>query len=402
MGRRLSKDLPLQILSVLLAVALWVQATAVQNPVERFTFDGIPVTYTGLPKGLVVSEPIHPTKVNITVRCRRRVGEKLSAGDFSAKVALDTGRAGSYDYPVEVTGPPGARVEVIEISPASATVSLERAASVKVPVEARVTGSPADGYALGAVAADPAEITVRGPASAVNRVVKVVAELDINSATADRSGEASLTAVDASGSPVAGLSFSPQDVTVSAAIIALPPAESVDVDVALTGTPAPGYAVLKITADPARVEVRPVPGRTIDFTHILTQPVNIDGATSDVLATVGIVLPPGVASASPEQVDVVVEIGASRSFPGVAVQVRNVGAGLRAAVDPAAVDVVVRGPKALLDRLTPADVGAWVDAGGRGTGDYTVMVEVTLPDWTQGEVEVSSVNPSEVTLDVGR
>ncbi len=387
-------------LSVLLAVALWVQATAVQNPVDRFTFDGIPVTYAGLPEGMVVAEPLHPAKVNVTVKCRRRVGEKLSSAVFEAKVALDSARPGSSDYPVEMTMPAG--VETIEISPAAVTVNVERVASVEVPVEARLLGGPAEGFAIGGVSVDPARVTVLGAASATGRAAKVVAEFDVSSATGDKSGKGDLVAVDSSGAVVGGVAFSPGAVTVTVSVIALPPAESVDVDVALTGSPADGYAVLQITSTPARVQVRPAVGQSIDFTHILTEPVDISGATSDVAATVLVVQPPGTASVVPAQVAVVVEIGASRSFAAIPVSVRNPSAGLSGSVDPAAVDVAVRGPRGVLDRLTAGDLVVWVDAAGRPIGTSTVKAKVTLPDWAQGLVDVTSVTPADLTLTVGR
>lgn len=400
MGHRLSKDLPLQILSVLLAVVLWVQATAVQNPIDRFTFDGVAVDYTGLSSGLIVSNPSHPAKVSLTVKCRLRVGEKLSAADFTGHVALDGGQPGTYDYPVTIVPP--ANVEIVEISPAVATVTIERASSVKAPVEARTVGIPADGYSLSAVTADRTEISVQGVASATKRVAKVLAELDINSATADKSGKANLVAVDSSGAAVEGVRFSPADVTVTATLVPLPPAESINVDVALTGTPAEGYSVIQISSTPARVQVRPAAGQIIAFTHILTVPVDITGATSDVRATVALVAPAGVASIVPEQVDVVVEIGASKAFTGLSVAVKNASANLHAAAGPSSVDLVLRGARAVLDRLTPGDISLWVDASGLTSGSYVAKLEVSLPEWAQGLVEVATLTPSEVTLTLER
>ncbi len=400
MVQRLSKELGLQVLALLLATILWVQATTVQNPIDRFTFDGIPVTYENVAQGLIVAGSLHPSKVNITVKCRRRAGEKLSSASFEARVALDAARAGSTDYPVEITPPPG--VEVLEISPAAVSVSLETAASVKLPVEARLIGNPAEGFAVDGAAASPVQVAVYGAASATSRVSRVLAEFDISGATADASGKGSLVAVDSTGAVVTGVTFVPSEVGVTASVVPLPSAESVDVDVTLTGSPAAGYAVINVVSTPGRVEVRPAPGQTIDFAHVLTDPVNIAGATADVQATVKVVWPAGVASVTPTEVQVVVEIGAARSFVGLPVQVKNIPAGLKGSVEPATVDVVFRGSRAILDQLTPADVVVWVDASGRQAGQVAAKVEVTLPDWAKGLAEVASVTPGDVTLTLGR
>ncbi len=399
MGHRLSKDVGLRLLSVLLASVLWVQATAFQNPVDRFTFDAITVVASGMPSDLVVAGSLHPAKVNVTVKCRRRVAEKLTAADFRAAVSLEGGRAGSADYPVEIEKP--GIVDIVEISPAAVTVTLERAASAKVLIEVRLSGSGADGYAAGVPVLTPLEVVASGPSSAVSRVVKAVADFDVSSATSDVSGKAGLVAVDGSGVVVAEISLTPPEVVVTVPVLALPAAESVDVDASLTGSPGEGFAVLGITCMPARVQVRPVPGEVIDFDHIMTAPVDIGGATSDVRLTVPLVAPSGVATVNPITVEVVVEIGATRTLSGIGVEVRNLAPGLRATTSPAVVDVVVRGPRALLDRLVAVDVVTWVDATGRGLGQAAARVGASLPEWA-GELEVTAVIPSDVTLVVDR
>lgn len=400
LDRLLNKDWVLQVLSVLLALVLWVQATAVQNPEDRFTFNAIPVLADKVPDGVVVTGSPRPSKVNITVRCRRRVGEKLSAASFAASVLLDDGRVGSYDYPVGVSVPAG--VELVEISPASVSVTLERTASAKVPVTTRLAGASPEGYSASEPTVTPGMVTAKGPASVVSRVAEAVAEVDISTATADTSATVPLAALDANGNLLKGVTFTPAEVAVSVTVVALPAAESVDVAPVLTGSPAPGYAVLGFTSNPDRVSVRPKPGRTIDFDRVKTQPVDISGSTSDVEAVAALVVPDGVYSLKPAEVQVTVKIGASRSFLAVPVVIRNVPEGYVVSVSPLQVDIVVRGPRSLLDQLSAGDLTAWVDAAGHGIGSVPARINVDFPAWTEGKLEVFTITPSEATLTVGR
>ncbi len=400
MGRRLSQDLALQVIAVLLALVLWMQATSVQNPVDRFTFDGVPVSVGPAPEGTVLTGAPRPSKVNVTVKCRRRVADKLKAGDFVAAVSLQDGRLGSADYPVDVEAPPG--TEVVEISPAAVTVTLERMSSSKVSVQARLVGTAPAGYSPGPPSVSPAMVAVRGPASEVSRVAAVLAEFDVSGLTAETSGPGRLVAVDAAGATVADVTFAPAGVTVTVPVVALPAAESVDVEPTLTGSPAQGYAVLRITCEPLRVQVRPAPGKVLTFDHLDTAPVNISGSTSDVRALVELVVPPDVAEVTPSRVEVVVEIGASLTLTALPVEVRNCPAGLSASAAPSAVDVVVRGPRALLDRLASGDVKAWVDASNLPAGQAPAKVNVAFPDWAEGELEALVVTPAEVLLTLER
>lgn len=399
MGRLLNRDLGLQLLAVLLALVLWVQASAVGNPVARFAFDALTVTPADAPADLVVTGALHPAKVNITVMCRRRIADKLSAKNFKATVSLEGARVGTADYLVEVVLPPA--VELVEVSPASVTVTIERLASAKVQVDPRVVGIP-EGFVAGTPAVEPAMATVHGPASVVEQVMKVVAELDVGAAGSSGSGKARLIALDGGGLPLSGVTFTPADIVVTVSLSPLPAAESIDVDPILTGSPASGYAVLRITCNPGRVEVRPGPGGTVDFDHVATVPVDISGSTSDVRVLADLVVPAGVVSVVPLQVEVVVEIGASRGFLSLPVAVRNAPSGLMATVSPLTVDVVVRGPRALLDRLVPEDLAVWVDATGRSAGQSTLTVNVDFPAWSEGRLSVSEVTPSQVTLLLGR
>ncbi|HCW50631.1 MAG TPA: hypothetical protein DGR79_00960, partial [Clostridiales bacterium] len=147
MERLLEKDVVLKVVAILLAVFLWVQATAEVNPVERFTFDGVGVVPESVPEGLVVMGNPRPAKVNIAVRCRMRVGEKLTSSDFAAVVSLEGGHAGTYDYPVEVSAPEG--VELVDISPTTVSVTLEEVGTAEVPVTVELGGTCPEGYAAG-------------------------------------------------------------------------------------------------------------------------------------------------------------------------------------------------------------------------------------------------------------
>ncbi|HCJ11078.1 MAG TPA: hypothetical protein DHW14_07935 [Clostridiales bacterium] len=399
MERLLEKDVVLKVVAVLLAVFLWVQATAELNPVEQFTFDGIGVVPESVPEGLVVMGNPRPAKVNIAVRCRTRVREKLTSSDFAALVSLEGGHAGTYDYPVEVSAPEG--VELVEISPTTVSVTLEEVATAEVPVRVELAGTCPEGYAAGEVSVVPAVVTARGPVTAVSRVVRAVAHYDLSSATGDVSQVLTVIPVDAGGSRVPQVGLVPSEVTMSLPVFTLPPPESLDIDPTLVGSPAEGYAVLRVRCVPDRASVRPRPGEVVAVDRLHTEPVDISGRTADVTATVKVVVPPEAASVTPGEVDVTVEIGPARALSGLPVAVRNVAQGLEAEVRPQTVSLVITGPRNLLDRLGAGDVSAWVDASGRGSGTYSALVEVDLPAWSLDRLEVFICNPPEVTLILG-
>ncbi len=399
MDRLLSRDIVLRILAVLLALVLWVQATAEQNPEDQSTFDGLSVGTEDIPEATVVVGSPRPPKVNLTVRCGRRLAEKLTAASFLITVSLEGGHVGTNNYPVQVTLPAG--VELVQITPALVSVTLEELGQVEVPVTARLAGASPEGYQAGPWTASPSAVLVRGPASATSQVVTALAQCDISEATSEISRTVILTPLDASGAAVAGVTLIPVQALITVPVVALPAPESVDVNPVLTGSPAAGYAVLRVVSRPDRVSLRPEPGRSIDFDRLDTTPINISGLTSDLVVVVGLVPAEGVAATRPSEVEVTVVIGGSLSLSRVPVEVRNTGPGLSASVEPASVDLVIRGPRPILDQIDATNVVVWVDAAGYRPGSATVRVNVDLPDWLEGRAEVFTCRPEEVRLTVG-
>lgn len=400
MDHLLKRDGVLRLIAVLLALVLWVQAAAERNPEGQFTFDAVQVQTADVPSGLVVSGNPRPAKVNLIVRCRRRVSERLTPDSFKVVASLQGGQSGAFDYPVEITLPDG--VELVEISPAAVSVTLDRHSSAEVPVGWRLRGTLPEGHTPGEVSITPPSVTVSGPASTVSRIARAVAEFDVSSVTTDTVAEVPLTAVDADGQVVAGVVFSPARASLTLGVIELPAAVSLDVDATLVGSPADGYAVIGVTCTPARASVRPAPGESVDFDLLRTTPVDITGRTADLELDVDLVLPEGMAGITPQAVRVTVEIGPSLTLADIPVQIRGAAPGLRVLAQPAAVDLVIRGPKSLLDQLKPADVAAWVSAAGRTTGSFDLPVSVDLPAWSGGQLEVAICSPATVTVTLGQ
>ena len=65
------------------------------------------------------------------------------------------------------------------------------------PITPVTTGTVRDGYVLGTIKADPEKVTINGPESVVERISKVIAEVDVSGLSQDTKLESSLTLYDA-------------------------------------------------------------------------------------------------------------------------------------------------------------------------------------------------------------
>lgn len=147
---------------------------------------------------------------------------------------------------------------------------------------------------------------------------------------------------------------------------------------AIDGTPAPGYFIERVVADPAEVQVVGPESALRVLRQADTEPIKLDGATSTVRETVNIGLPDSSARlASMRTARVTVDISpvrSERTFETVPVRMKNLRGTLSARTTPTTVSVTVRGVDELLRSLTADDIEASVDLEGLGPGRYTLDV----------------------------
>lgn len=177
-------------------------------------------------------------------------------------------------------------------------------------------------------------------------------------------------------------------------------ARVVPVKPAIEGRPADGFEVASITATPATVEVMGPESALRRLDEATTEPISVTGATRSLRETVTVgVFDPWVRLRQPQMADVAVEIapmGASRTFDGVPLQVRNLRAGLVARPEPATVALTLRGAASALDGLSADRLAAYIDAGGLAPGAHVVKVLVELV----AGYALSGAEPASVTIRV--
>jgi YbbR domain-containing protein len=170
---RIFRHFGLKILSVVLAVMLWMTVSG-EETVERGL--RIPLELQQFPAGLELAGDV-PTTVDVRVRGGSGALSRISAGEVVAVLDLRTARQGRRLFPLtpeQVRVPFG--VEVVQVQPSAIAMAFEPAASRQVPVVPAVDGRPAPGYVVGQMSADPATVEVIGPESAVKRASEAMTE----------------------------------------------------------------------------------------------------------------------------------------------------------------------------------------------------------------------------------
>ena len=120
-------NISLAVLSVALAVSLWVFVTDRENPTEVQTFNGsIAVKFVNVPNGLAVANASETT-VRLRIEAPKNEISKLRPGDFDATVNLGGFPSGQVTVSVDATSS-NSRVHVLDVMPPRIDVTLESAA----------------------------------------------------------------------------------------------------------------------------------------------------------------------------------------------------------------------------------------------------------------------------------
>lgn len=401
------------LLSFILAIAAWVAAIDSADPIETQTLPGsISIEYASLPEGLTLSDDL-PSSAEITLRAPASVLRQLSEADIHLTVDLSGLTPGKYRIAIgaEVDRSP---VQVVSVSPASVTLTLEKRDTKTVPIEIRLNGDPVLGFRADKPSSTPDSIVVSGPASAVARVVAARAELSLVGQRSTLDEIAPLVPVDEEGREVTSVELEQPTAQVIVPIVETEQFRPVSVVANVTGVDelqAEGYyRVASISVTPSVVSVYSSNPEALDALpgFVKTVPLDISGETDDVERKLLLDLPQGVSLVGDQTVTVRVDIEPLQTSITITrpVEIQGAGPSLYGHPSPTEVSVILSGPAITLDSLKDEDVRVIVNILDLGVGTYQIEPQVIVlppgieweaPNPSTIEVEVSTTPPPTAT-----
>jgi YbbR domain-containing protein len=384
-------------LALVLAVTIWVVALYQENPPVIGVFEGIPIEVLNVPEGMIILGGVEK-EAKVEVRAPRRSWEKLRSNKFLASVDLSGMSAGMHDVEVQVTCS-DKDVEILNVEPSEMSIRLEEFKEREMDVEVRTVGRPAVGYLSKEPVAIPSNVMVSGPSSLVDKVAMVVAQVNLRDARRDVRRYVSLFPKNAKGDLIKGIELNPSTVEVRVPVEQKIGYKEVSVRAILSGTEAPGYWISDISVEPSTVTVKGSPEAISEMGGYLeTVPLDISGASSDVVEKVALVAPEGISILW--EGGVLVKVIITPEFGGKTVQrglsVQGLSSGLSARLSPEVVDVILSGPLPKLEALKPEDVKVVLDLFGLKQGVHKVKPTAIVPEG----ITVKSILPERIEVEI--
>jgi YbbR domain-containing protein len=189
--QRLRRNMPLRLLSLAIAMGLWLFVNAGQHGSQQ-TFI-VPLLYRGMPPGFVITNN-HPDNVRVQVSGPRTLLSLIDPTRIAQRVDLSGVGIGQMQFhitPDQFSVPRGTNVN--SVTPSQLTLDIDRVVERNVPVKLLLAGSVANGYEMKSETVSPPTVTIRGPSRDVARIDAIQTEpFSIDKAAADESGTVDL------------------------------------------------------------------------------------------------------------------------------------------------------------------------------------------------------------------
>ena len=409
--RKLTDNLSLKIMSVAIAIVVWLIVVNIDNPVgtNYYTITDVELinkeyveSSDTIGKMCMPEENQDSVKVAITaskkVRDRIRLSDITAVADLQQAVSLDTD---PVMVPITVTcSAAGVLPSDIKVTPQNLTVNLDEKETQEFVVNvSKGDTKPGKDYEVGSLTASPEKIRITGPKTLVNKIDKVNATIALDGNTEDYTQEVNLTIYDKNQETLSESEMNSLRIENNAKVVVTAKLwkirTGVKISAGYVGTPASGYQVGSVKTVPDTISVA---GNTegleslSENDNMITIPadrIDISGESKDVERKISLknLLPDNVKLTSDSSEDVWVTVSilpvGSQEFdlPTKNIEVKNKPDNLQVTFETAQIALRIKSESEnLADLNIDEDVKAEIDLKDKEAGNYKVPVKLSLPD----------------------
>lgn len=423
MKEKITNNLLLKILSLIIAFLVWLIVVNADNPImtKSFVVSDVQLLNEAYidADGKMCMQDEEQDPIRVTIRAERKVLDRISASDIRA--VADLQQAVSLDTDpvmVPITAVcAGIAPEDIQVTPQNLSLHVEDKDTQEFVVNVTTNNTRPDrGYEVGTLSSNPEKIKITGPISLINKIDRVNAAIDVSDASEDVTEETEVTVIDKNGEVFSDTDMAYLNVSKVYVTARLWEVRSdVRIRAEYSGTAAEGYEAESITTTP---NVITVAGSTSalealeeqnNIIWIPADAVDISGEKSDYEEKINIsdYLPEGLKLTADSSEDLFIRVnilpeGSSVcEVPTKNIIVENAPDTMQVAFDTAMIEVRVKKTSEDLEDLTENEIQASIDLEDIEEGSHELPVEIRLPegyelvDEVTTGVEVSRISTAE-------
>lgn len=391
MKEKLTRNIGLKILSIILAALLWLTITNLENPIKKLPINNLQVQIlneseiTKLGKIYNIKDG---ATVSFVVSGRRKIIDTLTKDDFRA--TADFSKLSDVNaVKIDITSLRYRNdLTIVDGNNEVMKIALEDVVEKPFKVNVVQKGEPAKGYYVYQKTASTL-LRVSGPKSKIESIDQIVVQVNVTDEQGSFRIREKPKALDAKGNEVdpTNLQYSDTGVYVN---IDMYKTKTINLNVATTGEPADGYMISKIEYEPKSIVIA-APDELLLNINNLTVQEDISGASSAIEKEINLQeqLPTGVILVGENQsivTNIKIEEAERKSinYAPESIDVRNLPLDLNLSyLTMGSVIFDVKGPfkRLKINNLTKDMVNPYIDLSNYSAGTYTVKVGVDLPEY---------------------
>ena len=288
MKERLTRNVGMKIISLIIAVFLWIIINGLTDPITTEVIEDIPVKLVNeeaMNSVGKIFEVVSGERISVKVRTKRSVAEELGVEDFSAVAdVVKMTEMNAVEIVVSCTGYDETEVEILEKRTEDGTammmLSLEDSDTQSFAVSVVPDGTVAPGYCITESIVSPNLLTITGSKTQIAKIAKIAVLVNVNGASDSFIQTGTPIVYDANGNVIesAKLSMSSEQVQVSMTLL---PTKQININVTPKGNPFYNYDCVGIEYAPHTMLIA---GKKRDLDKIFQLDLicDIDNARTDV------------------------------------------------------------------------------------------------------------------------
>ena len=377
------------LLSLVIAVGLWLYVVTVVSPNSDKHFYNIPVTLQSevvlQERGLMITTADLP-EVSLHLEGNRTDLNKLNSANIT--IAVDVSRIGepgthnltyTPSYPGDV---PNNAISVLSRTPSTITLTVEERVSKQLPVDILYTGSLSEDYMADKEnkELDYQNVNITGPKSVIDQIAMARIEVNLDNRTESISEQFQYTLCNEKGEPVDAQQVvtDVEAVTLSLRIVRV---KEIQLVVEVINGGGATVNTSSITIEPKTIRVSGSDTLLEDLDSLELGTIQLGEMLEDAVLTFPIKRLEGVTNETG-----VVEATVDVRFPDLATKTLkvsnftavNVPAGLEADQITKVLEIQVRGPKASIESITEENIAVTVNFANVQDSNAKVKADIAI------------------------
>ena len=378
------------VVSVLVAIAVWLYVDSVKTPDVRVQVKHIPVEFSGEndaleDKGLMLLSG-YDTTIDLTLKGPRKILWKLDKNQI--RIVVDTSNINdtgvktlrySVVYPDAVSG---SQIKVENASAFTVTVTVGKLSTKEVPIECEIVGDAAAGFVTGELTLDPVTLELHAPRDELVNVSHAKIELNISGANKTVVQAVGFMLYDYNGIEVENSNIR-ADVKLVQASLPILMQKTVPLKLDFVEVNGSTLDQVKYKIEPQQVVLTGDKDLLDGINEILLDTIYLQDMEETQVKTYDIELPEGVYTdrdVDKAEVTITVKGVSEKTVTTSDITLDKIAEGKQAQLSTTELDVTVRGLTAEVNKIKPTDIKVSVDMSDvteDGTHTVPATVEIT-------------------------